>query len=1116
MSTTSKVAADKIGALSKAKAQLLERLLEDRARRAQRITPAVRSVGNGILRLPASWAQERLWFISQLETKTSAYHITIAARLRGVLNRYALQKALDTLVQRHEVLRTVFHYEGDNLSQEIAEERNLPLASIDLRLDDPGKREASVQRCIAEETEKKFDLSSGPLARSTLLCLSSQEHILLITMHHIISDGWSIGILVRELADLYEAYWQGRVDPLAPLPIQYADYALWQRQWLQGSVLDKQLNYWRNHLGAFPPILELPTDRPRPPVQSYRGDAVSVSFDASLSARLKALARRLDMTLFMVVYTGWAIVLSRLSGQADLVIGTPISNRQRSELEGLIGFFVNTLPIRVEIKKDLSVFDLLTQVKEATLAAYDNQDVPFEHLVQILHPHRSLSRNPLFQVILAMQNVPKSDLRLQGLEVTLEGGAPKSAVCDLALSLEEHDDLICGDIYYATDLFNRDTIQRWTSCLVTLLNEIQIDVDRPIDSVPILAASERRKLVELFNSTQREFPRDESVHRIFEEQARRTPDAVAVAHEGESLTYAQLNRKANQLGRYLRHRGVQVGEYVPVVMPRCPQIFIAQLALLKSGCVYVPLDPKLPSGRLKFTVSDCAARVALCNNKAECSEKLEEIEWIDCTEAMGAIAKLSTDNLELRLDPPPPAYIMYTSGSTGTPKGVVIPHCGVNRLALNNGYAQISPSDCIAHCSNPAFDASTFDIWVALLNGAKVLIVPQEVVLDAARLSDTLKQQQVSALLLTTGLFVQNFEELSGAFTSLKYVITGGDTLDPRIAERLMWGKAPQYMLNAYGPTETTTFATTYRIRKEEEVDASVPIGRPISNTNVYILDARLQPVPIGVTGEIYIGGVGVALGYLNRPEQTAESFVADPFCFEKGTRLYKTGDLGCWRADGNVMFLGRRDHQVKIRGFRVELDEIEAQLLKNEWVKEAAVCVREEVPGEKALVAYVILGKLSDNLAPPGAEMLRISLNAALPDYMVPHAFVVLDRFPLTSTGKVDRAALPAPAPGDYVRRGYDAPLGDVEETLADIWREVLRLDCIGRNDDFFALGGHSLNGMKVMAAVAKRLGVKVPITYLFQYPTISGIANAIGSLQAQGEATVESDDLEFDEGLL
>lgn len=1115
MSTPSKVAADKLGALSKTKAQLLERILEDRARRALRIVPAVRNVDSGILRLPASWAQERLWFIAQLETTTSAYHITLAARLRGDLNRPALQKALDALVQRHEALRTVFHYEGDNLLQEIAPEGSFPLVSIDLKIEDPSKREACIQDCIVEENQKKFDLSSGPLARSTLLCLSPQEHVLLITMHHIISDGWSIGILVRELAALYESHCRGRADPLPPLPIQYADYAIWQRQWLQGPVLEKQLNYWRKHLGAVPPVLELPTDRPRPQVQSYRGDAVSLSFDASLSAKLKALARRLDMTLFMVVYTGLAMVLSRLSGQSDLVIGTPISNRQRPELEGLIGFFVNTLPIRVAINRNLSIFDLLSQVKEATLAAYDNQDVPFENLVQVLHPQRSLSRNPLFQVILTLQNAPTSEFRLPGLEVTLEGGAAKSAVCDLALSLEERDDMICGDIYYASDLFDRDTVQRWASHIVTALDEIPADIYRPIEAVPILPEQESRQVIEIFNSTRREFPRNVSVHRMFEAQVRRTPDAIAVTYEGNVLTYAQLNRRANQLARYLRKSGLQVGEYVPVVMPRCPQILIAQIALLKIGCVYVPLDPKLPLGRMKFTLRDCNARIALC--ETEWPETVEEIEWIDCTQALRASGKLSADNLELQLDPPPPAYVMYTSGSTGSPKGVVIPHCGVTRLALNNGYAQISPSDCIAHCSNPAFDAATFDIWVALLNGAKVLIVPQETVLDAARFTDTLKKHQASAMLLTTGLFVQNFEELSDAFASLKYVITGGDILDPRIARSLMSEKkAPRYMLNAYGPTETTTFATTFRIRKEEEVNRSVPIGRPISNTSIYILDTRLRPVPIGVTGEIYIGGAGVAFGYLNRSDQTAECFIADPFCPEQGARLYKTGDLGCWKSDGNIIFLGRRDHQVKIRGFRVELDEIEAQLLKHGRVKEAAVCVREEAPGEKALVAYVIPRTLAGEQERIDAEALRVSLSAVLPDYMVPQAFVMLSRFPLTSTGKVDRAALPTPTAGDYVRCGYDAPLGDLEESLADIWREVLRLDRVGRNDDFFALGGHSLNGMKVMTAVAKRLGVRVPITYLFQYPTISGFAKAIRPLQGREEPEVEPEILEFDEGLL
>jgi myxalamid-type nonribosomal peptide synthetase MxaA len=1102
--TTAAVEAQ-LRALSAERAELLRLLIEEKSRRAQEIKPYPRDQDSDRARLPASWAQQRLWFIDQLEGGRRAYFIRLGMRLRGALDRESLRRALDTLLQRHEALRTVFVGTEGELSQEITSESCFALNVVDLSGHTEEEREAQVRFQQREEANSLFNLSLGPLIRGRLLQVTNEEHALFITMHHIISDGWSRDLLLRELEELYRAYRDGRPNPLRPLPIQYSDYSKWQREWLQEPLLERQLNYWRTRLSGSPPQLELPTDCPRPAVQSHRGVLSRVVLDPTLSANLKALARRHDVTLFMVLYAAWAILLSRLSGQDDVVIGTPIANRPRPELEGLIGFFVNTLVLRARVRSEQKLEEFIRHIKEVTLGAYDHQDVPFEQVVEALHPPRNLSRHPLFQAMFVLQSTPIRELHLPQLSVTLEDEIEESSKFDLLLSLEEQRNEITGIVNFATDLFDLETIDRWMACFTVLLNEMASETPGRLGELSIISEPERHQVVEAFNATEADYPQDKLIHQLFESQVERAPEAVAVVCDAQSFTYAELNAKANQLAHYLRGKGLLSGEYVPIVMPRSVKMLVAQLAVLKSDCVYVPIDPKLPRERQVFLILDCGASWVLAEHGVYEEPSLRSLHWIDCVVVAEAIAQSSSANLHLTSEAPPcahamPAYLMYTSGSTGIPKGVIVPHRAVNRLVINNDYARVEPTDCVAHCSNPAFDASTFEVWGALLNGARMLVVPDSVVLGPKRFAACLKEQGVTVLWMTVGLFVQYTEALTSVFPQLRYLLTGGDVVDPESVRWVMRHGPPQHFINAYGPTECTTFSTTYLIEGIADDTTSLPIGRPISNTRVYILDPQIQPVPTGVVGELYIGGKGVALGYLNRPELTAQHFIADPFSADPRALMYKTGDLGRWRADGAIEYMGRNDCQVKIRGFRIELGEIESLLARHPQVKEAVVVARQDVPGEKRLVAYWSPSDLTASEPNPSVDALRMYMSQALPDYMMPSAFVLLERIPLTPNGKPDRKGLPAPDLRAYVDRQYEPPQGDVEAKLAMVWQELLHLERVGRQDSFFELGGHSLLGLKLLFKINHLFSCALSVTDLYKSPTLLDMADRIC-----GEATVE-----------
>jgi amino acid adenylation domain-containing protein len=1036
--------------------------------------------------LPLSFAQQRLWFLAQLDERVgAAYAMPGCVRMKGSLNAGALLAAMNRIVARHEALRTCFGSVDGAPVQHIAPpEVGMALSQMDLS--GHAHPETELERLAAEEASTPFDLAQGPLIRGRLIRLADDDHALLVTMHHIVSDGWSIGVLVNEFSALYAAFSQGQPDPLPVLPIQYADYAVWQRRWITGEVLQRQLDFWRNHLSGAPALLELPTDRPRPAVQDYTGASFGFELDADLTAHLKALSQRHGTTLFMTLLAAWAALLSRLSGQSDVVIGTPVANRHRAEVEPLIGFFVNTQALRVDVSGSSSVAGLLAQVRATALAAQEHQDIPFEQVVEALSPVRSMAHSPIFQVMFAWQNAPEGSLDLPGLQLEPVGASSATVRYDLELNLHDAGEHIAGSLGYACALFDRASIERHISHWQTLLRGLVGDDDAIVAGLPLLTPPERQHLLHVFNDTAAPFPHERCIHQLFEEQAARTPEATALVFEGASLTYSELNAQANRIAHHLIALGVRVGDCVALALPRSDELVAAELAVLKCGAAYVPLDLDHPSERLHFMLTDCGAHVLVCHS--HCSVVgLTRLE-LDLFADPGVCTNPPT-----QVHPQASAYVMYTSGSTGIPKGVVVPHRAVVHFACNGGHAAIVPSDRVAFLANPAFDASTFEVWAALLHGAALVVIDTETLLQPHALAQRLGETGVSVLHCTAGLLPTYGPVLAPVLGSLRCLLTGGDRVDVAAVAHILEHSAPQRLLHCYGPTETTTFALTHEVSAMGTRGASLPLGHPIDRVRVYVLDGRGAPVPIGVVGEMHIGGAGLAQGYLNRPDLTAERFVPDPFA-EPGSRMYKTGDLGRWRPDGSIEFLGRNDHQVKIRGFRIELGEIEAKLREHPEVREAVVLAREDEPLNKRLVAYVV----GDRVQP---EALRAHLGTTLPDYMVPAAYVTLETLPLTPNGKLDRRALPVPSDTAFGLNAYEAPEGELESTLAAIWCELLGVERVGRNDDFFSLGGHSLLGVQVLSRVSRELDMTLPLRVLFEVRTVRELAEWINAEMAEME---------------
>ncbi|HYH83128.1 MAG TPA: amino acid adenylation domain-containing protein, partial [Longimicrobium sp.] len=1045
--------------------------------------------------------QERLWFIDRLEPESATYNLPLALRLAGALDERALERALGEIVRRHEALRTVFAEVDGSPVQVVAPFGGLALAVEDLSALGEADREAAVRRRAGEEARRAFDLSAGPLFRAALLRLGEEDHVLLLSMHHVVSDGWSMGVLFRELSALYAAYREGRESPLAELAVQYADYAVWEREQLAGEVLDRQLSYWRERLAGAPELLELPTDRPRPPVQTYRGATVPVELSPELLERLQALGRSEGATLYMTLLGAFQVLLGKYAGSEDVVVGSPIAGRTRGEVESLIGFFVNTLVLRTDLSGDPSFRETLRRVREATLGAYEHQDVPFEKLVAELQPERSLSHSPLFQVSFTLQDAGGGGGALPGLKVGGVGAAMEIAKFDLSLTLAATPQGLRGGLNYGTELFERGTVERMLGHLGRVLEQVAADAGVRLSRLELLGEAERALVLEAWNRTAAEVPADLCIHQLFETQADRTPGAVAVVFEGAELTYAELDARANRLAHYLRALGVGPEVRVGVCLERSLELLVSVLGVLKAGGAYVPLDPGYPAERLAYMLADAGISVLLTQEglrsalppQPGCQVVSVDGAW---AETAAETAAESAERPESGAGSRSLAYVIYTSGSTGRPKGVAVEHgAAAAHLAGFARELEIGAADRVLHFASFGFDVAVEQLFLPLLAGAGLVLRGAEL-WPPEEWPARVREAKVTVANLPPAYWREVAATAGGsALPDLRLLIVGAEAMPTEAVGRWRGGvESPARLVNAYGPTEAVITATTFALPGDYPggyAGPVVPIGRPLPGRAAFVLDGTAMPVPVGVPGELYVGGAQVARGYLGRPALTAERFVPDPFSGEPGARLYRTGDRARWLAGGVLEYQGRVDEQVKVRGFRIEPGEIEGVLRRSEGVADCVVVAREDVPGEKRLVAYVV--------GDAEAGVLREHLHRELPEYMVPTAFVPLERIPLTPNGKLDVKALPAPDLASAEER-YLAPRTPTEEVLAGIWSETLRLERVGVEESFFELGGHSLLATRVVSRVRAVFGVEVPLRALFEGPTVAELAGRVEEMRRAG----------------
>ncbi|HEV3468925.1 MAG TPA: amino acid adenylation domain-containing protein [Pyrinomonadaceae bacterium] len=1047
--------------------------------------------------VPLSFAQQRLWFLHQMEPRGFAYNLRRAVRVDGALDAAALHRTLEALVERHESLRTNFAVVDGRPVQVIGEGRPVGLTFIDLRERPDVRSEEEIEDLLRRESQRPFDLSKDLLLRPTLLRLGPDEHILLLASHQIVTDLWSNFILLRDFAALYEAFSEGRPSPLAELPIQYADFAVWQREWLTGEVLESQLSYWKRQLGEHPaPALELPADRPRPAVQTFRGERLYTTFPPPLLEGLKALGRREGATLFMTLLAAFQALLHRYTGRDDVTVGAPIANRNRPETEGVVGFFLNTLALRTDFSGDPSFCELLARVREVALGAYAHQDLPFEKLVEELRLDRDLSSHPLFNVVFNVPNASQPVFELPGLTLTPLEFDMRSAKFDLTLFMEEAPEGLRLYLEYNTDLFGAETIARMAGHLRTLLEAAAAEPSRRVSELPLLTEEERRRLLYGWNDTAAEYNGCALAHELFEAQAARTPSAAAVVCGGERLTYAELNRRANRLARYLRRQGAGPEVIVGVCMERSVGMLVALLGILKAGAAYLPLDPSYPEERLSFMLADARAPLVVTEERAAKNLPRTGARLVLLDAERDLIERESGDDPERAASAENLAYVIYTSGSTGEPKGVCLEHR--NTAAFLDSALKTFTREQLAGtlaAASLSFDLSVFELFVPLSAGGRVTLIENILELSTPGAAEGLTM--ISAVPSAAAELLR-----AGAIpASVGTVSLGGEPLPACLVREVYGQRGVRRVFNLYGPTECTTYSTL-ALRTP---DGPETIGRPVSNTQVYILDRHLQPSPTGVPGELYIGGAGVSRGYLGRPDLTAERFIPDPFG-AAGGRLYRTGDLARRLPDGNIEFLGRLDQQVKVRGFRVEPGEVEAALGRHPGVAECAVAAREETAGDKRLVAYVV----ARGDGGPKAGELRAFLRRRLPEYMIPSAFVPLGELPRLPSGKLDRRALPRPerarpdGGGEFV-----APRTPLEEGIARTWSSVLGVERIGVRDNFFELGGHSLLATQVVSRLRDEARVEVPLRSLFENPTVEGLAAAVARLRSEQAEGSEVADL-------
>ena len=1047
--------------------------------------------------LPLSFAQQRLWFLQQLEPGSPLYTIPVAWRLSGHIQFASLERSLATIVQRHESLRTVFLTQDGEPRQSIHEYSSFSLPLIDLRGVDPVKREGELRRLLLQESQRSFDLERGPLFHLMLVKMDEAEHILVLSIHHCISDGWSIGVFLRELGALYTADVRGQPALLPDLPIQYTDFSVWQRQWLQGEQLQQQLSYWNAHLqGAA--TLDLPTDYPRPPRLTFQGAYAGMMVPAELSASARLLSQKNGVTLFMTLLTAFKVLLVRYSGQTDILVGTPIASRTRLEVEGLIGFFANTIVLRTDLSGDISFEEALRRVRHTTLEAYAHQETPFEKVVETLQPERDLSRSPLFQVMFVLQNNPGFDATMADVKVQPVHFEVLTTKFDLTFSVADTSEGLFCTIEYNTALFEQQTMQRMLQHWQILLSQLVQNVQQPIQQACLLSTDEYRYLVETCNATaQPDLDQGLFLERL-SAQVQLQPDAVAVCFGDHMLTYAELVRRANQLAHRLQRLGIGPDEVVGLCLPRCLEVLIAILGVFKAGGAYVPLDPTYPQQRLDFMLTD--AQVKLVLTQQHLLDKLPpgQVEYLCLDQMSLQLASEEQQPPQVELLPNHLAYIIYTSGTTGRPKGTMITHGGlVNYLSWAAAFYKVKRGLGSAVHSSLSFDLTVTSLFTPLLVGRSVVMVEEGAGVE--RLAQVIRQYgHLSLLKLTPAhlpLLETNLQPEELACMDATLVIGGEALARSNLENWMRWAPQSRY-INEYGPTETVVGCCVYEVSAQTSQSAQISIGSPIKNTQLYVLDANLQPVPIGVIGELYIAGAGVARGYIHRPEVTAERFLPDPFSKEPGKRMYRSGDLARYRAGGTLEFLGRVDHQVKVRGFRVELGEIEARLEEHPMINQVVVLLWEEHPGEKTLVAYIKMATDADQQQ-LSRQALRAFLEQRLPSYMIPIHFVCLQAFPFTSNGKVDRQALPAPdRTGSAGIADKALPQTPLEKELAAIWTEILGVEGIALEDNFFALGGHSLLGTQLVARIRRAFQVDFPLSALFEAPILADQALFIEDL--------------------
>jgi amino acid adenylation domain-containing protein len=1079
---------ERLALLSPEKLAILERRLERGTTVAEPECLAPRSRNTDLL--PLSFAQQRLWLLEQIEPGHSFYNLPLAIRLSGPVIPSVLERSLHEVVRRHEALRTTFTSIDGTPFQVIAPELVITIDLIDLGNTPAADREAEAATIAMQEAQQPFDLRKGPLLRGSLIRLNQSAHVLLLTMHHIVSDGWSMGILYRELSAIYSALMAGRSPSLPALPTQYADFAIWQRKWLQGDELERLLAYWKGKLAGMPALLEIPTDRPRPRVQVFQGASYTVALPGQLLRALKGLALSSNATLFMVLLTAFKVLLCQYSGRTDVVVGSPIANRPRREFEGLIGFFVNTLVLRTDLSGDPGFTDALDRVRETAIEAFAHQDLPFEKLVEELQPIRDLSHNPLFQVAFALQNADAAVQGAPGPGGHIRGGTSKF---DLTLSTAETDAGLAAAFEYNTELFNGETVAAIASQYQALLENVLAHPEYRVSEHMLPSDRERGQIIASCKGPETEQREDLCMPQLCELQARIRPDALALTFEDQQITWSELNRRASKLGGALRAMGAGPNNLVAVCLERSLHVPIAILGILRAGAAFVPLDPAAPAARLGRLLADTGARILVTEERRACafSGYSGQILRINA-DSPGGPETEPDDFTPPRMDDL--AYIIYTSGSTGQPKGVMVPHRGLcNVVAAQRTAFAFDSGTRILQFAPLSFDASIFELLLALGSGGTLCLASRDNVMPGMELLRTLRENRIQVLVIPPSSLAML---PVAALPDLTTIISAGEALPRELVSR--WAAGRRFF-NAYGPTETTIWAT---LAECTDADQTPTIGRPIANTQVYVLNTNLQPVPPGVPGEIFIGGVGVARGYFGRPDLTAEQYVSDPFSSIPANRLYRTGDRARRLPSGEIQFLGRTDQQLKIRGYRIEPGEIEAGLLGHPAVKDAVVfgchakTPRAEGPADTRIAAFCV--------RQPGQSLdtanLRAFLRQTLPDYMVPSVLKILDTMPLTASGKADRAALAALATETDTPDDTVAPRNSDEHKLASIWREVLELEHVGVHEDFFNLGGHSLLATRVISRVNDAFRTSLPSRVIFENPSIAELAKAVQAAATSG----------------